>query len=257
MESFESFKMKILIYGGEGVALHSLKLTLRSLKQALPSSSILIIDHTFLIDHSWEDQTDLIVFPGGRDTPYHQKLRGKANSRIRQYVLAGGAYLGICAGAYYGCLEIEFEKGHPLEILESRELGFFLGKAIGPALGLGEFCYKSEKGAKAANIMWKHPETSKWVSSSIYYNGGCYFSFLKEPEHFEVLGYYCDSQLPAIIQCKVGKGQAILSGVHLEYSARDLLASPSLPFMDSLLAAENYRDLLWRSLLNLITQKNH
>ena len=39
-----------------------------------------------------------IVFPGGRDSPYHDKLKGPGNKLIRRFVESGGWYLGLCAG---------------------------------------------------------------------------------------------------------------------------------------------------------------
>ena len=78
--------------------------------------------------------------PGGADVPYCQALDGHGNKLIRgmqliqcqysrsrfekqltqgknwavvsaDFVEAGGAYLGLCAGAYYACARIEFELG--------------------------------------------------------------------------------------------------------------------------------------------------
>jgi glutamine amidotransferase-like uncharacterized protein len=53
--------------------------------------------------------------------------------RLVEYVRAGGAYLGLCAGAYYACSRVEFEPGGPLEVVGNRELGFFPGVAAGAA----------------------------------------------------------------------------------------------------------------------------
>ena len=39
-----------------------------------------------------------IVFPGGADSPYQEKLQGEGNRVIRQFVEEGGWYLGFCAG---------------------------------------------------------------------------------------------------------------------------------------------------------------
>jgi glutamine amidotransferase-like uncharacterized protein len=47
--------------------------------------------------------------------------------------LAGGSYLGLCAGAYYGSSRVVFEPGTPLEVIGDRELAFFPGIARGAA----------------------------------------------------------------------------------------------------------------------------
>ena len=71
-----------------------------------------------VIEGGWEEETDLFIMPGGRDRLYHAALLGAGNLKIRSFVERGGTYLGLCAGAYYGCRSIEFEKGFPLEICE-------------------------------------------------------------------------------------------------------------------------------------------
>ncbi len=152
----------------------------------------------------------LFIMPGGRDVPYHRHLQGIPNGKIKDFVEKGGIYLGICAGGYYGCQSIEFDKGLPLEVCADRELAFFGGKAIGPAFGKGTFFYGSERGAKTVRL-----GTSEGGFYS-YYNGGCFFE--GEMNHVRVLARYLD--LPrspaAIIECSIGRGKAILSGVHLE-----------------------------------------
>lgn len=153
-----------------------------------------------------------LIMPGGRDKPYHAHLQGSPNQKIRQFVEDGGTYLGICAGAYYGCKLVEFDKGFPLEVFEERELSFFNGSAIGPAYGKGTFEYGTEKGARLAKLGMKDK------IFHVYYNGGPYFS--GDFTNVKILARYLDlpERPPAIIECKVGKGRAILSGVHLEYS---------------------------------------
>src|SRR5439155_581244 len=84
----------------------------------------------------------LFIMPGGRDQPYHAGLQGEANQQIRAFVEEGGAYVGICAGAYYGSARVEFDRGFPLEVCEERELCFFSGTAVGPAYGKGTFAYE-------------------------------------------------------------------------------------------------------------------
>ena len=70
--------------------------------------------------------------PGGADLPYCTHLNGHGNSLIRGFVESGGSYLGLCAGAYYGCGHVEFELGNPsMEVQGPRELRFFPGTAKG------------------------------------------------------------------------------------------------------------------------------
>lgn len=127
----------------------------------------------------------------------------------------GGGYLGICAGAYFGCARIEFEKGGDLEVLGERDLCFFPGKAIGPAYGKGEFRYEGSAGAQLGKLIFYDGSRA-----AAYFHGGCFFENPHLFENVKVLAKYADLQgePAAIIECRVGKGRAILSGIHLEYS---------------------------------------
>lgn len=166
-------------------------------------------------------QLAMFIMPGGRDRAYHADLRGKPNFLLRRFVEAGGTYLGICAGAYYGCKRVEFDRGFPLEVCEERELQFFSGTAVGPAYGKGTFDYESSKGVRMASI-----GTSEGIFYS-HYNGGC--TFEGDFSHIRILGRYLDlpNQPPAIIQLRVGDGTVILSGVHIEKHLSHFPENPS------------------------------
>lgn len=199
--------MRILAYCDEGVSPQSLQHLMRALKQY----SVTRVNRKTLADHL--PSASLLVMPGGRDIPYHENLKGELNRKIRTFVEEGGRYLGLCAGGYYGSSFVEFEKGNALEVVGERELGFFPGKASGPAYGNGIFRYNSESGSRIAQLDWNGKRVG------VYYNGGCLFADADSYENIEVLARYAD--LPdtpaAIIKCTVGKGIAILSGVHPEY----------------------------------------
>lgn len=205
---------KVLLYNGEGVSLRSFHYLYSTIAHYCPNFSIQPIDAEGFSQSDWEKSAVLVIFPGGRDLPYQQALSGERNKRIRDYVKAGGKYMGICAGGYYGASLIEFEKGGELEVCEKRELGFYPGKAIGPAYGKGLFCYQSEKGARSAQILWDQGE------AHVYFNGGCYFEGAEQFPDVEVLARYGDlpGSFAAAVHCHFGSGRALLSGVHPEFS---------------------------------------
>lgn len=240
---------KILIYRDEGAHPLCVRALFRALRQENIDKhyAISYVDCKDLHGKEWQYKTRLLIFPGGRDIPYDRALKGSANQHIRQFVLQGGSYLGICAGGYYGCAKVEFEKGNPLEVIEDRELQFFPGIAQGPAYGPGEFCYQSEKGARIALLDLPSGK------SAAYYNGGCVFLDAKTYSHVQVLACYRDiiDQPAAIIQCYVGRGRAILCGVHPEYSGYSAVSKD--PFFTSLLPQlqqiEAERKALFNSLL--------
>ncbi len=208
---------QILIYKGAGAN----ACCLRALSTQLRNLPVKLVDHVGL-DEPWEAETQLLIFPGGRDIPYHNALKGPINARIRTFVEQGGRYLGICAGGYYGSQIVEFEKGHPLEVVATRELAFFPGIASGPAYGAGQFRYETEEGSKIALLTLPHDQTS-----TAYFNGGCTFLDATSHPNINILARYQDlpQQPAAIIECLIGKGSAILSGVHPEYPLPHCAAS--------------------------------
>lgn len=212
---------QILIYADSGVKKSCFEQTVNSLLETLDRDHYTVkpCDAAMLLSTGWEEQTVLLVFPGGRDLPYHQKLFPNGTKRIYRYVAQGGSYLGFCAGAYFGAREIEFERGGDLEVCGKRDLAFFPGRAIGPAFGNGKFRYDSENGIEAALIEWDGVRTP----CHAYFNGGCYFETPDLFSDIHVLGRYADlpEKPAAAIACQVGKGKAVLSGVHLEYSVQN------------------------------------
>ncbi len=128
--------------------------------------------------------------------------------------------------------------------LTCKKLNFSLsGVCVGPLFN--DFNYNSEEGAHATLIDWvPGPQTS---DSDInippfhgYVNGGGHFvtqtkeansasvatqtdnSNLHAAENVTILGRYeeIDDMPIATVRCKVGKGVAVLSQVHLEYDPR-------------------------------------
>lgn len=248
----------ILVYNGLGVD----RTSFDSLRKALASSSSLNafavreVNSATILHEDWEPQTALFVMPGGRDLPYHRALKGAANQRLRRYIENGGKYLGICAGAYYGCRDFQFEKGTPLEMMQERELAFFPGTAIGAAYGAGQFDYRSQRGARLAQLGLVH--NGKEVPC--YFNGGCYFVEPQQHKHVDVLAHYSDlpSSQAAILSCRVGKGQAILSGVHPEIDSHVTCCDPYLhALLPKMHAVENERQWLWHYLIDCLALNHY
>lgn len=227
----------ILIYCDRGVSLPSALGLAINTKQMLGNRyQVRFVNATEIVNTEWEKNAGLFIMPGGRARPFYESLGakwqkdkvtlgeerrleqiGEGNSRIRQFVENGGAYLGICAGAYYAAENTVFEKGGPLEVLDEGPLKFFSGTAQGPAYGPGKFAYYRRSGAGLAKVDF-HQAGSDAISTQVYYNGGCFF----RPRNLEVdavsMAAYVDIEnMPsALVAAKVGKGRAVLSGVHFE-----------------------------------------
>lgn len=199
---------RVGVYGGAGVDLHGLDYTLRAFRNVGYQTTLM---QAACLRSQWMNTIDILVIPGGRDMPYQEALQGEPNASIRRFVEQGGRYLGICAGAYYGAARIQFAMNTPLEISVDRELAFYNGVAMGPIYGADQFCYHSLRGARLAKVAWDCGVTS------VYFNGGCGFV----AGEGKIVATYQD--LPhspaAIVSCQIGKGKAVLCGVHPEYVA--------------------------------------
>jgi biotin--protein ligase len=217
--SIEAFSAQIVyIYAGPGVSKKSLIQTENTISSLLDANyRVQLILPEQIIHGDWEKDAALLVIPGGADIPYTKALNGAGNQKIRAYVEKGGAFLGICAGGYYGGQFVDFAKGSDLEVQGKRELAFFPGTVRGPILA--PYDYRSESSARAAKIVWKNfSGFQKNTSFTLYCNGGGYFVNADVTNNTTHLASYdAKGQVAAIVECQVGLGRAILSGVHFEY----------------------------------------
>lgn len=226
--------MKIVVYSGPGVLKSGIDHIKNTLEQSLSKNvHIQTISYKELIENNWEKETSLFILPGGADLPYVRKLNGKGNEKLRNFVESGGAFLGICAGSYFAGNFVEFALNSPIEVQGSRELGFFPGIVRGPIIK--DYHYESQKGAASPAIRWN--TSFSFASTShftVYYNGGGYFVDAKEKSNTEILAFYdLPEEYAAIVECRVGEGLAILSGVHFEYDHNIL--NKDDPFLQDIL----------------------
>jgi biotin--protein ligase len=245
----QTHKKIIYIYQDAGVSPQALLQAMHTFQTSLPPSfSVKTIDAQGVMQNNWSHDAALFVMPGGADIPYTQKLNGAGNQKIKNYVRHGGSYLGLCAGAYYASSSIEFDKNGPLEVLGTRELAFFDGKAIGPVLST--YDYQTESGARAAKI---NLNLSNLNQATVYYNGGGYFEHADKIKNTRVLGYYAN-QKPAIISINYGQGHVVLSGVHIEYDPALLDAhNPYLAkLIPELRASNQQRLMVLKKILNIL-----
>ncbi|KAK4039069.1 biotin-protein ligase [Parachaetomium inaequale] len=247
-----SHKLNVLVYTGTGSTLESVRHCIYSLRRLLgPNYAVNPITESALLKEPWAPTCALLVFPGGADLGYCRVLNGAGNRSIAQFVRRGGAYLGFCAGGYYGSRRCEFEVGNPaLEVVGSRELAFFPGTCRGGAFK--GFEYHSERGARAASISVSKdnfPESASLPGDfQCYYNGGGVFvdadKLAEGSSHVQVLAEYTQDLAvepgavkAAIVYCKVGEGAAILTGPHPEFDAVNLGHQSDVPGYDELIEA--------------------
>lgn len=202
---------RVAVYQDEGVGTISLKHSLflcEALGTQVCTLSAQDIKRGFL-----KSKIDLFLMPGGAASPYARKLGGMGNALLRSYVEDGGAYLGICAGAYYGCASTEFDKGGPQEVITSRDLAFFKGRALGPVIP--PYDPWSEKTSRVISITTPYCKTKEDQAFGVFYNGGC--TFEAPYGEAKILAMYQNEKVPAVLGLNYVKGRVVLSGVHFEY----------------------------------------
>ncbi len=242
--------MRILVYQDY---VHNTGTLLRRLGEKFGSENIAYTDASEITSGSL-NKTFVLVIPGGADLYYCEKLNGEGNRRIRNFVERGGAYLGICAGAYYGCSALEWAKDTRDEISGKRELALFSGTARGPVNEFIEDSDVRKSWDAAAEII--RPDGA---SATVYYAGGPVF---EDNGQAEVLARYASlpGQPPAIIACGIGRGMAVLCSPHLEYDADSLRRSyydhrnPSPEWQKNVIekieaSSEDARKTVWEDML--------
>nr|KAG5699470.1 hypothetical protein BaRGS_016316 [Batillaria attramentaria] len=111
----------------------------------------------------WRDGCAAVILGGGYDLGFIKALGHSGVKVLRDFVLDGGTYIGFCAGGYFGCDSIEFDKGGKLEVW----------KCIGPVVE--GFKYDTDKGLDALSIKFHATESTgnaKEYSFQTYVNGG-------------------------------------------------------------------------------------
>ncbi|RAH47092.1 biotin--[acetyl-CoA-carboxylase] ligase BPL1 [Aspergillus brunneoviolaceus CBS 621.78] len=228
-------KVNVLVYSGNGTTVESVRHCLYSLRRLLaPHYAVIPVTADMLLHEPWTLTCACLVFPGGADMGYCRALNGAGNRRIEQFVKRGGAYLGFCAGGYYGCRRCEFEVGDKtLQVIGERELAFFPGTCRGGAFP--GFVYHSEAGARAAEVKVAKDALRAGVVPEqfrCYYNGGGVFVDAAQyaDRGVEVLASYTEKVnvdpgeggAAAVVYCRVGEGAAILTSPHPEFAAVNL-----------------------------------
>ncbi|QGA17112.1 hypothetical protein EYB26_004782 [Talaromyces marneffei] len=240
--TISSGRLNVLVYSDHGSTVESVRHCLYTLRRLLaPNYAVIPITADMLIKEPWLSTCAMLVMPGGADLGYCVSLNGAGNRRITQFVQNGGAYLGFCAGGYYGSRRCEFEVGDKkMQVIGERELAFFPGICRGSAFE--GFVYSSEAGARAVEV-----KVSKSALSSdgtlpetfhSYYNGGGVFVDAETyaDEGVEILASYTEELAvdsgkgaAAVIYRKIGDGAAVLTGPHPEFAAVNLNKSAGSP----------------------------
>lgn len=163
---------------------------------------------------NWNKEAEAILFPGGYSYNYQLAISLDAIDEIRNYVSNGGAYIGICAGAYFASKTVEWEGGsYPYE------LALFDGTATGsldyiapwPEYKMTQLCLNSDNPINSGGD----------TSISVLYYGGPIFTPNTGVEVNTVATWDDANSTAAIINFEYDNGRVLLIGPHLEIEEDD------------------------------------
>jgi biotin--protein ligase len=179
----------------------------------------------------------VLLFGGGYAYPgYTVYITGRGKARIQEFVAGGGAFVGICAGAYFACDSIDYE-GATWGDESGYDTDLYPGACGGPVAEVSSY----PVWAPATVDFPGHPSYEDFgnvpFERQIFYAGGPFFD--APPDGTEVLARYADpgphQGLAAVVARAYGAGRVVLWGPHPE-----VLSVASVP--DVTLDAAN-RDL--------------
>ena len=154
----------------------------------------------------------VVTFPGGDANGYKLGLSGY-ESKIRDFITAGGSYYGICAGSYYAAASIVWSGKtytYPLSI--------YAGKDTGPITDIIAW-----PGYKLTSINFSgDPVIGTFGNVNVMYYGGGYHTIptdAAQGAHVYTAGTFATSTALGkadLVRYTYGKGRVALTTTHLE-----------------------------------------
>lgn len=161
---------------------------------------------------------DALLFGGGFAYPgytVHISDRGKA--RIQEFIQGGGAFVGICAGAYFACDELDYE-GHTWGDESGYDTDLYPSVCGGPVHEVSSYPYWAPATIDFSGHDAYQDFDQAPFQRQLYYAGGPFFH--EPPAGVEVLATYANEGPhqgePAAVALPYGDGRVVLWGPHPE-----------------------------------------
>ncbi len=154
---------------------------------------------------------DMIVIPGGWAGTYNEDLAGAGITEIRSFVRNGGAFFGVCAGAYFGCDKIRWEGTiieYPMNLYEGYGVGPVEEIAAWPDYAMTEIIIN-----RTSPLIDLSGEPA---NHTVMYYGGPWFE-ITDQEDIHSLATYSANNESAMIAFEYEDGRVFLSGPHPEW----------------------------------------
>ena len=204
VERFDtSNTVRIAIYGGEGTSQKSIKASMHMFEWM--GYSVSIIDAVYL-NKGDLSAFNILCIPGGDMYQYSLDISSEGKDAIRNFVHAGGGYLGICGGAYFACETVIWQG----EQLDMTLLNLLSGTARGPADYIVPYPrYGMCEVLMVTNECIRVEPESVWMM----YSWG---PELLPDDTVCVVGIYNKGRHAALVAFEYGSGRVFLIGTHPE-----------------------------------------
>lgn len=192
---------------------------LAPLRQILfPKYAVAAVTSDTLLNEPWTESCTLLVISGDDYLDLCRHMGQMGTARIKDFVRSGGQFLGINAGAYYGCercTDTRLGSGEQNSNPAEQNLGFFPGECRGP------YTRQAIDNANVTEIIGADGHTFR-----IYcHDDGAFFDAAKIASDgvnkiarfpFNGQSESGSAERAAIIYCREGQGACVLVSAYLE-----------------------------------------
>jgi len=194
--------------------------------------SVELIKPGYINKHSL-DNIKILCFPGGDMYEYSRKISSHGKEKIRNFLTHGGAYIGICGGAYFAGEKVHWRGSQ----LQMEPLGIFPGTAKGPVNEIVPYPYYDMCEIEFINnthAVTLESSSSAWM---LYYWGPVLIP--DAGTDIQILAKYKKGkQEAAIAAFEYGEGRVFLIGAHPEFEEDD--DRDGVTFKDTVLNGYSY-----------------
>ncbi len=185
---------------------------------------------------------DFLYIPGGKSWEYLDELGHQGAKEIRHYVMAGGFYIGICAGAFYAMSHrlggYDFKNKKPIDRVIPYGIGLLDGVAYDGS-SMNDSVFK--RGMVDIDILGD--ASDKPYEMLLLEGPGIRVTNEEQKtKALKILGYFSQSNEVAIVEFNYGQGRVFLSSPHLEIEESRLYFG--IPYRD--------KESDWSLLMNFI-----
>jgi glutamine amidotransferase-like uncharacterized protein len=143
-------------------------------------------------DRSLFDEAAIYIQPGGNATAVADSMLKSMKNLIREFVHAGGGYVGFCAGGFYAMTPYNDEQDNRLGLID------------------GDADVTDHEYPSIVSVSWLDG-----LRHHVYWEGGAYFK-LSRRSNAEVVSRYSDTRQASSVRGQFGEGRVFVTGFHPE-----------------------------------------